>query len=177
MNRPTPPPEPTPPPAPPAPPAPPKPPTPPPPAPPGTSGTVIKAYITAYGWPDNDPAGTAIANPVIHKGAGGVGTFADPITIAVYKGVYAPGTKLYVPNVRRYFIVEDTCSSCSRVPSGVTVWVDMWAGGNGTDDSGVLACENAVTGNFTIIKNPDANRAVVPGALWNGSRCTAQFGD
>lgn len=144
----------------------------------GSTGTAISAYITAYGWPDNDPPGTAIANPVIHNGAGGVGTFADPITLAVTSRVYAAGTKFYIPNVRRYFIVEDTCASCGNVPSGASVWVDMWAGGNGRDDSGVLACENAVTGNFTIIRDPDANRPVVAGSLYNSANntCTAQFG-
>lgn len=106
-----------------------------------------------------------------------MGTFADPITLAAYKGVYSPGTKFYIPNVRRYFIVEDTCGNCNNVPSGASAWVDLWAGGNGNDDSEVLACENAVTGKFTIIKSPDANRPVVSGPLWNGSRCTAEYGD
>jgi hypothetical protein len=89
---------------------------------------------------------------------------------------YPYGTKFYIPNVRRYFVVQDTCAECHVTPSGSSTWVDMWTGGNGTNNAGVLACEDAVTGNHTIIRNPDANRAVVPGALYQGTTCTAQFG-
>jgi hypothetical protein len=164
---------------------------------PRSFGTVISyAYTTAYGWPDNSPPGNGISYPVIHSVAGGTGTYANPITLAVAHSlatgkdipVYPAGTRFYMPNVRRYFIVEDACGdwpprptgSCANVktqaPPGTSVWVDMWAGGNGADNAGVLACEDAVTGNYTIILNPDANRAVVPGPLYSGTRCTAQFG-
>jgi hypothetical protein len=155
------------------------------------------AFVTAYGWPDNTPAGCAISNPVIHSCAGGVGTFADPISIAVGHSLasgldvldYAAGTKFYIPNVRRYFIAEDTCGdgstpqngpchSITQAPSGTSVWVDMWAGGTNSNTSATLACEDVITGTHTIILNPDANRTVVSGALFNSSSntCTAQFG-
>jgi hypothetical protein len=54
----------------------------------------------------------------------------------------------------------------------------MWVGGNGTNNAGVLACENTLTGNHTIIVSPDANRPVVSGALFNGTTgtCAAQYG-
>lgn len=146
---------------------------------PPSSGTVItNAYTTGYGWPDNSPPGTIVSGPA--GNAGGTGTFVDPITIAVgYVGSvpdYPYKTKFYIPNLRKYFVVEDTCAECHRAPSGASTWVDMWTGGNGTNNAGVLACEDAVTGNHTIIRNPDANRAVVPGALYHGTTCAAQFG-
>jgi hypothetical protein len=151
--------------------------------PPASSGTVIAdAYITGYGWPDNSPPGTAISNPILHQGAGGIGTYADPITIAVgYVGAvrdYPPGTRFYIPNVRRYFIAEDTCAACHSTPAGASTWVDMWVGGNGTNDAGVLACENALTGKHTLIMNPDPNRLVVSGPLFNGTTgtCAVQYG-
>jgi hypothetical protein len=143
---------------------------------------ISNAFVTGYGWPDNSPAGTAISNPIIHQGAGGVGTYADPITIAVgYVGTardYPAGTRFYIPNVRRYFIAEDTCAACHNKPAGASTWVDMWVGGNGTNNAGVLACENTLTGNHTIIVSPDANRPVVSGALFNGTTgtCAAQYG-
>jgi hypothetical protein len=164
---------------------------------PPSFGTVISyAYTTAYGWPDNSPPGNGISYPVIHGVAGGTGTYADPITLAVAHSlatgkdipVYPAGTRFYIPNVRRYFIVEDACGdwppqptgSCANVstqaPPGTSVWVDMWAGGNGANNAAVIACEDAVTGNYTIIRNPDANRAVVRGPLYSGTTCTAQFG-
>jgi len=141
-------------------------------------GTVIRnAYITGYGWPDNSPPGSIVSGS---GRAGGTGTFANPITIAVgYRGAvpdYPYGTRFYVPNVRRYFVVQDTCAECHATPRGASTWVDLWTGGNGSNNARVLACESAVTGNHTIIRNPDAHRAVVPGALFNGTTCTRQFG-
>ena len=50
---------------------------------------------------------------------------------------YPAGTRFYIPNVRRYFIVEDTCGDgdtpqngpChTGYPKGTTAWVDMWIG-------------------------------------------------
>jgi hypothetical protein len=146
---------------------------------PSSSGIVIaNAYTTGYGWPDNSPPGAIVSGPA--GTARGSGTFADPITIAVgYVGNaldYSYGTKFYIPNVRKYFVVQDMCAQCHQTPTGASVWVDMWTGGDGSNDAGVLACEDAVTGSHTIIRNPDANRAVVRGALFNGTACTAQFG-
>lgn len=142
------------------------------------SGTVIhNAYTTGYGWPDNSPPGTIVSG---RGRAGGIGTFANPITIAVgYRGAvpdYPYGTRFYIPNVRRYFVVQDTCAECHATPRGSSTWVDMWSGGNGSNNARVLACESAITGNHTIIRNPDAHRPVVRGALFNGFTCTRQFG-
>jgi hypothetical protein len=88
------------------------------------------------------------------------------------------GTRFYIPNVRKYFITEDTCAACHNRPSGVSTWVDMWVGGNGSNNAGVLACENKLTGIHTIIRYPDAMRVVVSGSLFNSTTgtCAAQFG-
>lgn len=48
---------------------------------PTPSGTEMME-LTFFGARDNCPPGGAIAYPKIHKQAGGVGTFADPITFA-----------------------------------------------------------------------------------------------
>jgi len=146
--------------------------------PPGVSGRVIaNAYVSGYGWPDNSPPGAVVSGSGT---AGGTGTFANPITVAVgYVGSkpdFAYGTKFYVPNVRRYFVVEDTCADCHTTPTGSSVWVDLWTGGNGSNNAAVLACENAITGSHTIVLNPDAGRPVLPGALDGAAGCTAQFG-
>ncbi len=144
----------------------------------------ITAYVTSYGWPDNSPPGDAISNPVIHQTAGGTGTYADPITLAVaYSGStleYAAGTSFYIPNVRRYFIVEDTCSGCyTHTPSGDTAHVDMWVGGDASSStSDVENCEDDLTGSFLIIENPADDYAVVPGSLFTDpDTCSAQYGN
>ena len=41
-------------------------------------------FLTGYSYWDNTPPGSAaIARPVVHRRAGGTGTYSDPITIAV----------------------------------------------------------------------------------------------
>jgi hypothetical protein len=149
------------------------------------TGTVLaNAYITLYGWPDNSPPGAGIWWPSVHTLAGGTGTYADPISLAVgYVGStpdIPAGTRFYIPNVRKYFIVEDGCAACHATPAGTSIWVDMWTGGNGTNDAAVVTCENSmpVTGKFTVVENPDPNRVVVVGSLYNATtgKCAAQFG-
>ena len=147
---------------------------------PAPAPTTLRAYVTGYGWPDNDPPGTITSGPRGH--AGGSGTYADPITLAVGYVGERPDipyrTRFYVPNVRRYFVVEDTCAECHRHPAGVNVWVDMWVGGNGRDNAAVLRCEDALTGDHKIVRNPKRGLPVVAGPLYNSAtgRCSAQFG-
>lgn len=109
----------------------------------------IPSYTTAYDYWDNTPPGSAaISDPVLHHTAGGSGTYANPVTVAVGHSLatghdvldYRKGTRFYVPNVRRYFIVEDTCGDgpkpqngpChrldtpgNRAPRGAKLWVDL----------------------------------------------------
>ena len=165
----------------------------------GSSEVKLTAYLTGYAWPDNTPPGSAISNPVIHHEAGGTGTYADPITVAVghsfIGGVdvldYKAGTKFYVPNLRKYFIAEDTCGDgntpqngpCHNLnkpgnsaPAGAQVWLDLWVGGVGSSQSSVLVCEDAITDLHTVIVNPVSNYAVNPGAIYINS-CATQYGD
>ena len=175
-------------------------PPPPPPPPVASPGeTYIQAYTTAYSYWDNTPVGTAaISNPIIHQKAGGIGTYADPITLAVGHSIidgknildYPAGTRFYIPNVRRYFIVEDTCGDgptpqngpChTGYPSGTATWVDMWIDGQSGSQSAVDACASYLTDSngvaHLIIKNPAQNYAVVSGPVFNNGTCTEQYGN
>src|ERR1041385_909076 len=79
----------------------------------GTNAPFTLDFMTFYGFPDNSPPGTGIAHPVIHDGAGGKGTFADPITFAVAPQVQKsvrPGEIIYIPSLKKYFIMEDDCT-------------------------------------------------------------------
>lgn len=154
-------------------------PTPTPTASPAPAAGTLNAYVTGYGWPDNSPPGPVTSGP--GGRAGGVGSFTDPITLAVgYVGGkpdFSYGTKFYIPNVRRYFVVGDTCSSCHSHPAGVSVWVDMWVGGNGQDDAAVLRCEDALTGDHKVMRDPPVGLPVVTGSLLDSAgRCAVQFG-
>lgn len=107
----------------------------------GASTNATMDRISAYGWPDNDPPGGAIAHPGLHSKAGGTGTFADPISFAVATGsqdIMPPGMKVYIPSFKKYFIMEDSCAGCVRMQ------MDLWAGGDGSNDDAVLACEGKI---------------------------------
>jgi hypothetical protein len=155
----------------------------------------LKAFTTAYTYYDNTPNGSAdISNPILHDKAGGVGTYANPITLGVGHSIiggrdildYAAGTRFYIPNLRRYFIVEDTCGdgpapqngAChTGYPAGTSTWVDMWIDGQSGTESAVNHCASAVTGSHLIIRNPAKNYAVVPGPVFQNGSCTQRYGD
>jgi hypothetical protein len=134
----------------------------------------VRAFMTLYGYVDNSPPGTVIAHPCIHSGAGGTGSFEDPVTFATDVHELPWCKVIYVPYMERYFIHEDECSECD------TDWVhrhlyrfDMWAGGNATslhqpERRSLLRCEDTWTransatdpNNPTIIVNPPSNLPV-----------------
>jgi LysM repeat protein len=177
------------------------PPTAPAPAAPRETGTVIStAYTTGYGFWDNTPAGSpTISHPIIHKTAGGAGTWADPATIAVGHSLlggtdrldYAPGTRLYIPNLQKYFIVEDTCGDGATpqdgpchtgAPAGTTVWFDVWIGGSTSSQAASDACNSTVTDTngaaHTVIVNPSVQTyKVTPGDVLSGGACRANYGN
>jgi len=80
---------------------------------------------------------------VLHKEAGGQGTFAarSRSRCPGHEGAMAwqPGTKFYLSSVQRYVIVED--SGAAKQPAGTDTHLDMWIGGQdgtkqATDDCG-----------------------------------------
>lgn len=160
---------------------------------------VSTTYATAYTWYDNTPAGSAtISHPILHKTAGGTGTYEDPITIAVGHSLatgqdvldFPAGTRIYLPNVRRYFIVEDTCGDGGSPQNGgchqgtnvdgtnSTIWIDMWIGGQSTSSDGADSCAGKVTGVQTAVFNPASNYAVAPGVgVIHDGKCDAGYGN
>jgi len=154
-------------------------------------------FVTAYTWFDNTPPGsTVISHPVLHKEAGGQGTYADPVTIAVGHSrktgedvLDVPaGTRIYLPNVRRYFIVEDTCGDGPKPEEGpchtgagkygdATLWMDMWIGGKGEPQSFVRNCARKATGVTTAIFNPKDSYPVAAGqGIIHDGNCDTGYG-
>jgi hypothetical protein len=165
----------------------------------GIAETRITSYTTAYTYYDNTPPGSAdISDPVIHQKAGGVGTYNDPITLAVGHSItnhqdtldYPRGTLFYIPNVRRYFIVEDTCGDGATpqngpchtgYPAGTAAWVDMWIGGQGGTKQAVNKCASDVTDSngeaHLIIENPANDYIVNVGPIFSNGTCSPQYGN
>jgi hypothetical protein len=149
------------------------------------------AYLTGYGHHDNTPAGARISDAHMHTVAGGRGTYQDPITLAVGHSILngrdildiAAGTRFYVPNLRKYFIVEDTCGDGDTPQDGPChagfegfVWLDLWVGGEIATPAELMACEEAITGKRLVIQNPAANYAVAEGPIMD-NKCAPQYGD
>jgi hypothetical protein len=141
------------------------------PALPTGSAQTEQAEITGYSFQDNTPEGSAtISMPVLHRVAGGTGTFADPITTAVPGGADDPetpkGTKLYVAKLRRYFIVEDSGATAEGGKH-----FDLYVDGQGFSRADSEACMDSYTGTATIILNPPPREPVTPGPLTGPGGC------
>jgi hypothetical protein len=166
----------------------------------GTNATFVLDSMTFYGYFDNSPPGTAIAHPVLHSGAGGVGTFDDPITFAVAPEVQnkvPAGEKIYIPSLKKYFIMEDDCTSSGpggapvqgqgcdgELESGVNEF-DLWidgdphknatdnpGSGSGNNDNNMTNCEDTLTASkVTVIMNATAGQPVSTQPLDNDGKC------
>ncbi len=143
--------------------------------------------VTLYGWPDNSPPGNAVAypknggNPTLHDAAGGVGTYANPITFATDKSELPVGTIIYYPYLHRYFIMEDDCTECDEDWTGQgpdggphMYHVDLWIGGQGGDSSAVVDCEDTLTkGSAAVVLDPSSDEPVDTTPLFDSAdgRC------
>jgi len=143
---------------------------------PGSAGTTYTMYVTGFGTGDNDPPGSrAIAYPGSaprHSQAGGQGSYADPVTVAVGTdgaGVRLnPGVRVYISRFSKYGVIEDECASCSGK------WIDVFDGSTAADagNLGAVAdCQDRHTGNYAVEVNPPAGRAVVTTQLYAHGVC------
>jgi 3D (Asp-Asp-Asp) domain-containing protein len=126
---------------------------------------------TCYGYPDNDPPNSdQISHPVVHRKAGGTGTYTDPITVAVAPAQIPYGTLFYVRDFQKYLVAEDWCQeSVDEFKRGVKkVHLDVWVGGKGARRKAVLAFENSITNeNRRVIMNPKPDYPVIAGPLYS----------
>ena len=166
------------------------------PAPPGSHAQYLTAYVSGYDIYDNTPPGSPlISNPVLHQVAGGTGTYQDPITVAVGHSItngqdildWPQATRFYIPNLRRYFVVEDTCGdgptpqdepchNLSTADPGAQTWLDVWVDGSQVSDSAASSCERIITHNQLALESPPPGYAVVSGPI-AGASCAQQYGD
>jgi hypothetical protein len=157
-------------------------------------------YITWYGFNDNScqvesqHTCSNIAFPksdgwkVPHNAAKeGKGTYDDPITFATGakddgSGAVLPvGTRIYVPSVRKYFVMEDQCAECATDWKKRHIYhVDLWMGPqHESSDSALTHCEEKLTiGSAShptgvIIVNPKKDLPVDTGPLFTNGKCLA----
>ena len=138
-------------------------------------------YLTGYSYWDNTPRGSAqIARPVIHRSAGGIGTYADPVTLAVghqKRGSrntmdFPKGTRFYFPKIRKYAIVEDLCGDGNRPQNGPChsgyngfAWLDIYVGGRKAGERVADNCMRRLTGIQSALINPSPSYLVSSGEL------------
>jgi 3D (Asp-Asp-Asp) domain-containing protein len=138
-------------------------------------GTYTKTgELTFYGAGDNCPPSGDIAYPVLHKEAGGKGTFDDPITIASDKRWLPKGTKVYVDVYKKYFIMEDECEECEEDYNKGKYHIDAWLGPD-TIEKGSTNCEiqlSIKSTSFTV--NPGSSHEVDTTQFFScsGGTCT-----
>lgn len=143
----------------------------------------FNGYLTGYSYWDNTPPGSAaIARPVIHRRAGGTGTFNDPITIAVGHSIvggrqtldFQEGTVFYIGSLQKYAIVEDVCGDgptpqngpCHSGRNGLP-WLDIYVGGARAGASVANECMRRITAVHSFIINPRQGYPVISGELAN----------
>jgi hypothetical protein len=157
--------------------------------------TPIRAFLTGYSYFDNTPPGSVrISHPAVHTTAGGKGTYDDPVTVAVGHTIsggndlldWPAGSRFYVPNLRRYLIVEDTCGDGNTpqdgpchvgYPSDASTWLDIWIGGEGGSQRGSKRCEDSITGTWDVVVNAAAGYATDPGDVYTSNGCAQQYGN
>ena len=144
----------------------------------------LQAYVTGYSYWDNTPPRTVeISHPVIHRFAGGMGTFSNPITLAVGHQIidgedildFPAGTLFYLPRLRKYAVVEDTCGDgpvpqdgpCHIGKKGL-IWLDIYVDGVQSDKAVSDACMSALTGVQPVVMDPGPNMSVVVGPVTEG---------
>ena len=143
--------------------------------------TSFNIYLTGYSYWDNTPPGSAaISKPVIHRKAGGKGTYSDPITIAVGHTIigsrqtldYPAGTRFYIESLRKYAIVEDVCGDGHRPQDGPChtgrngmPWLDIYVDGSRSPSGEATQCARRITSVQSVIMNPANDYPVVSGPL------------
>ena len=131
--------------------------------------------ITYYAWGDNDPPNSSqIAYPhnrypaSLHDQAGGIGTYDDPITFATDPNEFAIGTKLYIPYIKKYVIMEDWCAGCVDNWNNEEYHIDIWLNSNDSFTNELNACAHALTRRNTVIEvDPPAGKPVNTSLLFD----------
>jgi 3D (Asp-Asp-Asp) domain-containing protein len=152
----------------------------------GTGQAISNVLITFYGFDDNDDGfghygNATISNPGIHPIATeDLGTYDRPSTFATDTRLFKPGSRIYIPKFRKYYIMEDTCRACTADYDQGEKHIDLFIGSNtqlqGTD---LYDCQNFLTGDAqfdsVVIQNPGPTWPVSSQKLYSNGVCSNQI--
>lgn len=116
----------------------------------------VQSGVTGYTWWSNSPPGNGIEFPGRHHHAGGIGTYRNPVTFATSRFAIRPGTRIYIPYLHKYFIMEDGCAECEQLwNDGHKLRVDLWFNGKRHTPDSAQNIADAMTDRIVpIIINP-----------------------
>ena len=128
----------------------------------------MTVFLTGYSYWDNTPPASAIiGRPVIHTIPAGIGTYDDPVTLAVGWRIdgsevsedFPPGTRFYIPRLRKYAIVEDLCGDGAKPQGGPChvgwagyPWLDIYVDGSTRTAEISQRCMEKLTGIQSIVE-------------------------
>ncbi len=141
----------------------------------------MQVYLGGFSYWDTAPQGVVeISHPVRHRYAGGMGTFSNPITMAVGIEIidgetlldFPPGTIFYLPRLRKYAVVEDSCGPGASLQEGLChpgyrglPMLQIYLDGVSSSQAAAEACKQQVTGVQPVVVDPGPNMSVVVGPL------------
>ncbi|WP_260013138.1 hypothetical protein [Sulfitobacter sp. W074] len=141
----------------------------------------MTVFLTGYSYWDNTPPASAIiGRPIIHDIAAGIGTYNDPVTLAVgwrrdgskISEDFKPGTRFYIPRLRKYAVVEDLCGDGEKPQAGPChvgweghPWLDVYVDGSARNADEADRCMEKLTGIQPVLTNPRRGYRVSPGPI------------
>ena len=88
--------------------------------------------------------------------------YLDPITMASDPAEWPVGTKLYLPFLRKYVVMEDFCAQCAADWQQSRAYhIDVWMNSDATVGPALRDCQNLWTQNSTVTEvDPPPDRMV-----------------
>lgn len=164
--------------------------------------TINNVFITWYGFNDNscvvetEYSCNTIAYPMKYGfptkheiATEDKGTYTNPITFAAAaddnggNAAIAPGSIIYVPIFRKYFIMEDQCYECILNWKNKLFHIDLWMGPSSEQNAlSLYGCQyqltqgdNAAAGTGVIIVNPPSDLPVETIPIYRDGKCTTRI--
>ena len=141
----------------------------------------MTVFLTGYSYWDNTPPASAIiGRPIIHEVAAGIGTYDDPVTLAVGWRIdegkvsedFQPGTRFYIPRLRTYASVEDLCGDGAKPQGGPCHigwegyhWLDIYVDGSTRTAEISQQCMEKLTGIQPVLIKPRKGYLISPGPI------------